>query len=255
VAQKRGQNSNKSSTGGGIFIEGQGPIEEYLRYRPHALKEILYFSEKELQQLNLVLQSLGAASKIPLRQGSKTETGTFRRTPVAKVDVRTVSFDDVCTDSQFLGSNLIVAMDHVQDPRNLGAIARSAAFFGVRYLLVPRDRQVLLTQASIATAQGGFALVDLVETTNLRRSLEMLKQKGFWLLGADADGQNLNELIGKFEKQILILGSEEQGLTRLVRSGCDCIISIPGGEKRVESLNVAVAGGILMQALSVRKSV
>lgn len=250
MSQKRGQMSNKAPSSGGVFIEGMPPIEEYLRFRSHALKEIVYFTEKEMLQVNSALQVSGLAGKISVRQGAKTETSVYRRTPVAKIDIRALAFEAALEMPTFLESPLILALDHIQDPRNLGALVRSAAFFGVKFIIVPRDRQVLLTPASVATAQGGFALVDLVETTNLRRSLEILKERGFWLLGADAQGQPLKEFVNKFEKQIVVMGSEEQGLSRLVRSSCDCIVSVVGAEQRVESLNVAVAGGIFMHTLA-----
>jgi 23S rRNA (guanosine2251-2'-O)-methyltransferase len=146
-------------------------------------------------------------------------------------------------------ASLILALDHVQDPRNLGAILRSAAFFGVRNVLVPERRQVLLTQASVATAQGGFALCDLVCTVNLGRTLRDLKDKGFWILGATMDGEAIPQVAGHYEKVVLVLGAEETGLSRSVEELCDRKVAIQGAGE-LDSLNVSVAAGILLNAFT-----
>ena len=78
----------------------------------------------------------------------------------------------------------VLALDHVTDPRNLGAIVRTAAYYGIKYIILPKDRQVLLTPASVGTAQGGFALTNLVVVTNLARFLGVLKSKNYWVIGA-----------------------------------------------------------------------
>ena len=127
---------------------------------------------------------------------------------------------------------------------------RTAAFFGVKHVIAPSKRQVLLTQASVATAQGAFAVTDLVCVTNLVRSLRELQQKGYWVLGADMDGEAFQGVIGEYQKQIIVLGNEESGMSRLVSDACDRTISIESGSNNLESLNVSVAAGILINAFS-----
>jgi 23S rRNA (guanosine2251-2'-O)-methyltransferase len=145
--------------------------------------------------------------------------------------------------------SFILALDHVQDPRNLGAILRSAAFFGVRSILVPERRQVLLTQASVATAQGGFALCDLVCTVNLARTLRDLKDHGYWILGATMDGETIDRVAGQYEKTVLVLGAEDTGLSRGIEDTCDRKVAIRGAGQ-LDSLNVSVAAGILLNAFT-----
>lgn len=142
--------------------------------------------------------------------------------------------------------NVIIALDHITDPRNLGAIARSAAFFGVREVVVPERRQVLLTRASVATAQGAFALVDLVTIVNLSRTLDQLKEAGYWVIGADMAGDPLKQVAAKFEKVVIVMGAEDKGISREVQKRCDVMASIAGHPERLESLNVSVATGIFL---------
>lgn len=131
------------------------------------------------------------------------------------------------------------------DPRNLAAIIRSAAFFNIKAVWVKKRNQSLLTQSAIDTAQGGFAWTKLVVGPNLRQMIEDAKQKEFWVLGADLEGSEaLGENLSKYEKKVLVMGSEQTGISRLVRESCDVLLKInrPG---KLDSLNVSVAAGIL----------
>jgi 23S rRNA (guanosine2251-2'-O)-methyltransferase len=150
-------------------------------------------------------------------------------------------------DSELL--NLVLVLDHISDPRNLGAIVRSAAFFGIRHVIVPERRQVLLTQASVNTAQGGFALTKLTVVVNVSRALEELKSRDFWVLGAAMSGEPVARVSGRYDKQVLVLGSEDKGISPGVLSHCDVVVSIAGAEKSLDSLNVSVAAGILIHEL------
>ncbi|NRA43378.1 MAG: RNA methyltransferase [Oligoflexales bacterium] len=144
-------------------------------------------------------------------------------------------------------TDLILALDHITDPRNLGALARSCAFFGVEEILIPKNRQVNLTDASVATSQGAFALTNIVIVTNLVRILESLKSEGYWVIGCEKGGKTIESVQSKYEKVVLVLGSEDKGLSPLVRKTCDLFVGIEGSERCLDSLNVSVAGGILLR--------
>jgi 23S rRNA (guanosine2251-2'-O)-methyltransferase len=146
--------------------------------------------------------------------------------------------------------DVLVALDHVQDPRNLGAIARSAAFFGVTELIAPERRQVLLTQAGVATAQGAFALVDLVAVVNLARTLTQLKELGYWIIGTEMGGEPLSSVAGQYAKTVVVLGAEDTGMSRQIRELCDRHVAIARRGRGLDSLNVSVAAGIVLEALT-----
>ncbi|MFK7873398.1 MAG: 23S rRNA (guanosine(2251)-2'-O)-methyltransferase RlmB [Oligoflexales bacterium] len=150
--------------------------------------------------------------------------------------------------------SVLVALDHVTDPRNLGAVVRSAGFFGVPYVIAPKDRQVGLTPAAVSTAQGGFAVTDFVAVTNLARTLQKLKDLGYWVLGADVDGTTMAEAVAVgYKKVVIVLGSEDKGLSGSVRKNCDLAVCIPSAKEGIQSLNVSVAAGILMQGWAKKK--
>lgn len=140
---------------------------------------------------------------------------------------------------------LLLVLDGVQDPRNLGACLRSAKAAGVQAVLLPKRRSAPLGPAAIKTAAGAVESLFIVEVTNVARRLEWLKSQGAWVVGAAADAAQLYFHADLTGDTAVVVGGEERGLRRLTREGCDQLIAIPmSGE--VESLNVSVATGILL---------
>ncbi|MDP9398463.1 MAG: 23S rRNA (guanosine(2251)-2'-O)-methyltransferase RlmB, partial [Actinomycetota bacterium] len=142
---------------------------------------------------------------------------------------------------------LLVALDGVTDPRNLGAVIRSAHAFGGHGVLVPERRAAGVTAATWKASAGAVAHVPVARATNLTRTLEDYKKKaGLFLVGLDADGDaQIDELVLATEPLVLVIGSEGRGLSRLVAQSCDVVarIPMPGGG---ESLNAGVAAGIAL---------
>jgi len=142
---------------------------------------------------------------------------------------------------------LIVALDGVTDPRNLGAILRTACGLGVDAVIAPKDNSCRLTDVVEKTASGAASVIPYVQVTNLARSLRELKDEGFWIVGADGNAdQTISDLDlrGKF---ILVFGSEGSGLRRLTRETCDFLARVPmAGKAIIDSLNVSVAVGICL---------
>ena len=165
---------------------------------------------------------------------------------VAIVDARQphVTLDDVLSD--LAEPALLLVLDGVTDPHNLGACLRSADAFGAQAVVVPKDRAVGVNATVAKAASGAAETVPVVAVTNLARALRDLKERGVWLLGADASGESL------FRADVSgpvawVLGAEGQGLRRLTRELCDRLIAIPMSGA-VESLNVSVAAGICLFA-------
>jgi len=139
---------------------------------------------------------------------------------------------------------LILALDSITDPHNLGAILRSADKFGVDLVLLPQRRSAQENETVRASSAGASAWVRTIVVSNLHRSLLACRDSGFWICGADMDGMAAPEFDAK-QALVLVMGSEGKGIGRLLRECCDSIISIPC-TGHVDSLNVSVAGGILL---------
>ncbi len=145
---------------------------------------------------------------------------------------------------------LIVALDGVTDPRNLGAVVRSAAAFGAHGVLVPERRSAGMTAAAWKTSAGAAARVPVARATNLSRALDAYRKAGVFVVGLDGDGETeIGSLELATEPLVLVTGSEGKGLSRVVRDKCDVVASIPiSGE--IESLNASVATGIALYAVA-----
>ena len=138
-------------------------------------------------------------------------------------------------------------LDGVTDPHNIGAILRSCDQFGANLLIVPERNstsQIQNNETIARTSAGSSAWVPLAVVTNLVRAVQILKEAGFWIYGADAGGSSLQNT--KFaQKSCIIMGSEGNGMTKLLARQCDSIVSIPTCGK-IDSLNVSVAAGVLL---------
>ena len=140
---------------------------------------------------------------------------------------------------------VILVLDSITDPRNLGACLRTANAAAVDVVIVPKRNSAPLSSVEMKTAQGGAEDLFIVQVTNLARTLAWLKEQGVWLFGTDANGDEVWQSLDSSSAIALVMGGEGRGLRRLTRSLCDKLVSIPMLGK-VESLNVSVATGILL---------
>ena len=148
---------------------------------------------------------------------------------------------------------LLVALDGVMDPRNLGAVVRSAAAFGAHGVVVPARRAAGMTAAACKTSAGAAARVTVARATNLNRALQSYRDAGLYVVGLDARGpSDLADVEVAAEPLVLVVGSEGKGLSRLVRETCDVVARIPIGG-HTESLNAGVAAGIALYEVSRRR--
>ncbi|MGK7295143.1 MAG: 23S rRNA (guanosine(2251)-2'-O)-methyltransferase RlmB [Candidatus Wenzhouxiangella sp. M2_3B_020] len=138
---------------------------------------------------------------------------------------------------------LVLVLDQVQDPHNLGACLRSAAGAGATAVVVPRDRAAGLTPAARRAAAGAAEILPLVEVANIARCIERMQRAGVWCTGLAGEADTALQHVDLTGPTALVLGGEERGLRRLTRERCDTLARIPISED-IESLNVSVAAGI-----------
>ncbi len=163
-----------------------------------------------------------------------------------------ISIESFLSDLGDKPDSLVVILDEITDPHNFGAILRSCDQFGVDLVVTRNKRTAKHADIVSKTSAGASAWIPSAETANLHRAIEDLKEAGFWIYGADMDGETVYNM--KLKGRIaLIMGSEGSGLGRLLRESCDGLISIPGYGK-VDSLNVSVAAGILLYEVKRQRS-
>jgi 23S rRNA (guanosine2251-2'-O)-methyltransferase len=152
--------------------------------------------------------------------------------------------EKLCATKKELDTVTIVLLDSITDPHNVGAIIRSCDQLGVDLIVIPESNSAKDTEILNRSSAGATAWIPISVVPNLVRAVQKLKEKNFWVYGADAGGEPVPEI--KFpQKTVLIMGSEGDGIHRLLKEKCDTIVSIPTVGK-LDSLNVSVAAGILM---------
>ncbi|GAB3711936.1 23S rRNA (guanosine(2251)-2'-O)-methyltransferase RlmB [Mariniluteicoccus flavus] len=159
--------------------------------------------------------------------------------------------DDVMADALDSDSPaLVVMLDQITDPRNLGAVVRSAAAFGAHGVIIPERRSASMTASAWKTSAGAAARLPIARATNLNRTLDAYKKAGFTVAGLAGEGDtDVSGIPGVDGPLVLVVGSEGDGLSRLVREHCDVLVSIPITSE-VESLNAGVATGIALYEVS-----
>lgn len=226
-------------------LEGRQPVAEALRARmplrriflaegtppDHLLSEIERMAQSDGIEIRRVKRrELDARSERGAHQGVMAEARPFSFT----------SLDAVIAASRDNERSLIIALDHVTDPGNLGAVARTAEVVGAAALLVQSRRSAAITPAAWKAAAGALAHVPVVQEANLVRALERLKQAGFWVAGASESADQTVWQAPLEGRVVLVMGSEGKGLARLTKEHCDFLVRLPQSGK-VGSLNVAQA--------------
>lgn len=144
---------------------------------------------------------------------------------------------------------LLVALDNISDPRNLGAIVRSVAAFGGHGVLIPQRRSASVTAVAWRTSAGAAARLPVARATNLTRTLKQWADEGLQIVGLDADGDTTIDELDGSGPIVVVVGSEGKGLSRLVRETCDAVVSIPMAGS-TESLNASVAAGVVLAEIA-----
>jgi 23S rRNA (guanosine2251-2'-O)-methyltransferase len=163
-------------------------------------------------------------------------------------------FEDLLAAASEAATPLLVALDGVTDPRNLGAVVRSAAAFGAQGVFLPERRAAGMTATAWRTSAGAAARIPVAQVTNLTRALQACQTAGFTVVGLDADGAtDLYDLDAAVGPLVVVVGSEGRGLSRLVGATCDLRVSIPISST-VDSLNASVAAAVTLAEVARRRA-
>jgi len=184
---------------------------------------------------------------VPKERLARLAEGGVHQGVVLQVsDFRYAELEDVIEKAQGAGSaGLLLVLDGIEDPHNLGALARSALALGAQGLVIAKDRAAGVTPTAVKSSAGALTRLPLARVTNLARALEQLKEAGFWTAAADMEGDRLPEQVDFRGPMVVVVGSEGRGVRRLVLETCDFRVRIPMvGE--LGSLNASVAGAILL---------
>lgn len=231
-------------------LYGVHPVAAALRSRSRSFGA-LYLGDGARSARLREIEELAHARGIKIRRVDgrtldRLAGGGVHQGVVAVVESRPVrDLDDFLVETLPCAACTLLVLDGVQDPQNLGAAIRNCALTGTAAVLIPKDRAAGVTPAVEKVAAGGLEHVAVVRTGNLAAALRRLKEEGFWIFGAAADGAEDLDRVSFPAKTVLVLGEEHHGLRRLTREQCDSLVRIPS-TGRLDSYNLGVASGILL---------
>ncbi|MBA1377553.1 MULTISPECIES: 23S rRNA (guanosine(2251)-2'-O)-methyltransferase RlmB [Pseudomonas] len=238
-------------------IYGVHAVEALLRHHPKRVKQI-WLAEGRSDPRVQTLVELAGENRVAVGQAERREMDAWvegvHQGVVAEVSPSQVwgeaMLDELLDRTE--GAPLLLVLDGVTDPHNLGACLRSADAAGALAVIVPKDKSATLTPVVRKVACGAAEVIPLVAVTNLARTLEKLQQRGLWVVGTAGEAEVSiydQDLTGP---TILIMGAEGKGMRRLTREHCDYLVKLPMAGS-VSSLNVSVATGVcLFEALRQR---
>jgi 23S rRNA (guanosine2251-2'-O)-methyltransferase len=233
------------------FLFGVNPVSEKLRSEPADIAEIILVNkphrqvlraiEAEARRRGLTLRFLPARALDQLAQGQKHQGVLARVAGYAYLP-----FSELLREIDSApGPERVLVLDGLTDPRNVGALLRTAEAAGVRYVILPQDRSAAVSPAVVKSSAGAVYHLKISRVTNLRRAIAELKEHGFWTVGLESTAAESVYHKSFPAKLAIVLGSEGSGIRPLVLKECDYRVSIPMRGK-VASLNVSVAGAVFL---------
>ena len=238
-------------------VAGKNSVVEALRAKIPA-KELVVAIKTEIDEKISEAIRLAKNQDLPIKELPRRAlddlTGSSNHQGVALV-IKPFNYSEF---SKVIGSAktpmMLIGLDGITDPHNLGAVVRSAAAFGADGVIIPERRNAAMTGSAWKASAGAAARMPISQVTNLVRTIEDAKKAGCFVIGLDADGdQELSKMSLATESIFIIVGSEGKGLSRLVRENCDLVLSIPM-QSSVESLNASVATAIVMHWVATERS-
>jgi len=231
------------------WIVGRNPVIEALKSGRPVHKLLIAKGEKEGSVIKIIQMAKDAG--IPIQEADRrkmdqTVPGETHQGVIAQVAAYAYAeLSDVLAAAEGKPNALVILLDGLQDPHNLGSILRTAHAVGADGVVIPKRRSVGLTATVAKTSAGAIEHVPVCRVSNLNQTLAILKEHGFWAMAADMAGDRSLYEADMKGRLAIVVGSEGEGVSRLVRENCDFVISIPMvGD--MSSLNASVATGVIL---------
>lgn len=213
-----------------MYVYGRNVIKDYKNLKKVYIQDSLKNSEL-VKNINVPIKYLNK------RELDKMVSGNHQGIVGEVEDYKYFELND-------LDNDVIVILDHLEDPHNLGAIIRTCEAAGFDNIIIPKNRSVSINGTVVKTSVGTIERVKIAQVTNLNNAIQTLKKKGYWIIGTDMIGTDYKELDYN-GKVAIVIGNEGAGISRLVKENCDFIATIPMNGQ-VNSLNASVAAGVLL---------
>jgi 23S rRNA (guanosine2251-2'-O)-methyltransferase len=229
-----------------MIIYGKNPVVEAIRNKRNISKMVIVEGLKDQNFLKLLKENRIKYELLPQHILSKRygdKTGGI----VAEInEYEYATLEEVLNKtSKKPEGGVLMLLDGLEDPHNLGAILRSADATGADAIIIPKNRSVSLNQTVAKVSTGAIEYVDVVQVTNLTQTIQELKKQGYWVIGLELDGSIYYDEQDYKGNVAIVVGSEGKGISRLVKENCDVLVKIPMYGK-VNSLNASVSAGLIL---------
>jgi 23S rRNA (guanosine2251-2'-O)-methyltransferase len=233
------------------LIFGAHPVLEKLKAAPAEVIEIMIASSKRggrgARSVEALARSTGTAvSYVDSAVLDRFAAGQVHQGFVARVEPFSYrDFNQLLRAVEDSSEDQVLILDSLTDPRNFGALLRTAEGVGLKHVVIPKDRAVDVTSTVVKASAGAAHYLSVYKVTNVQRAIAQLKERGFWFMGLDPEAKT--QLYDQVfpEKLGIVVGSEGGGMRPLIRQECDFLVSVPM-RGRIASLNVAVAGAVVL---------
>lgn len=238
-----------------MLVYGIHAVSEALQRLPQASAGTLWLSASRRERSVQALLERAKALELRVREVRREKLdqlapGAVHQGVVLEAEAFCYSeLDTVLERAKGRNASIIMILDGIQDPQNLGALLRTASAFGLLGVIIPKDRAASVNATAIKASAGAALHLPVVRVPNLARAIEQVQEAGYWVYGATGDAKLRAEDCDWNGHIALVMGAEGQGLRRLTRERCDHLLRLDH-EKRMESLNVSVAAGILLYLVS-----
>ena len=219
-------------------VYGKNVAKEILQNKKTIKKAYIYEKFNDNEILNKLKENNISCKFLDKIALDNMENGTHQGI-ILEIDDYNYKYLD-----ELLDKDIIVILDHLEDPHNFGAIIRTCEAAGITSIIIPKDRSVKVNATVMKTSVGALENVDVCMVTNLVNTIKTLKENGYWIIGTDMEGTDYKQIDYK-GKIAIIIGSEGKGLSRLTEENCDFIAKIPMYGK-VNSLNASVAAALII---------
>jgi len=225
------------------ILSGIHPIAEAFRSQ-HPLERVLVAQGAGGLRIQEIIDQARRAG-VPVRFEPRSALDRMAGTPAHQGVVAVGAARQYADVTDVAAADLLVILDGVEDPHNLGAIIRTAHAAGAGAVIIPERRAASLTDVVAKAAAGALEYLPVSRVTNINRTLEDLKKRGYWIYGLDERGSEAYDSVKYATPTAFVLGGEGKGLHEQVRKHCDTLVRIPMAGK-ISSLNVSVAAGIVL---------
>ena len=227
-----------------MYIYGKNVVKETLKENKKIIKAYISKKSKEEELIKELKEKKIKINFVDSHIMDRMIEGNHQGFILEIDDVEAYSIDILWEDPT---NNLVVILDHLEDPHNFGAIIRTSEALGVNAIIIPNDRSVGINGTVVKTSAGAINHIKIIRIPNLNVAITKLKEHNYWIVGTDMEGENYRE-VNYDRKVALIIGNEGHGMSKTIKENCDYIVKIPMIGK-INSLNASVSCGIVLSEI------